>query len=42
VIVVDAAIMVDALTDDGPAGDAAQARNSRLTPHWGGHGNTCG
>jgi predicted nucleic acid-binding protein len=33
VIVVDAALMVDALTDDGPAGDAAQAELA-ADPHW--------
>jgi predicted nucleic acid-binding protein len=33
VIVVDAALMVDALTDDGPAGDAAQAELA-VDPHW--------
>ena len=33
-IVVDAALMVDALTDDGPAGDAAQAELA-VDPHWG-------
>ena len=32
-IVVDAAIMVDALTDDGPVGDAAQA-GLAADPHW--------
>ena len=32
-IVVDAALMVDALTDDGPAGDAAQAELG-ADPHW--------
>jgi predicted nucleic acid-binding protein len=33
VIVIDAALMVDALTDDGPAGDAAQAELA-VDPHW--------
>ena len=32
-IVVDAALMVDALTDDGPVGDAAQAALA-ADPHW--------
>jgi predicted nucleic acid-binding protein len=33
VIVIDAALMVDALTDDGLAGDAAQAELA-ADPHW--------
>lgn len=32
-IVVDAGLMVDALTDDGPVGDAAQAELA-ADPHW--------
>ena len=32
-IIVDAALIVDALTDDGPAGDAAQAELA-ADPHW--------
>lgn len=32
-IVVDAALLVDALTDDGPVGDAAQAALA-ADPHW--------
>jgi predicted nucleic acid-binding protein len=33
VIAVDASLMVDALTDDGPLGDAAQAELA-ADPHW--------
>ncbi len=32
-IVVDASVLVDALVDDGPVGDAARAELSR-DPHW--------